>query len=368
MRLRGMALMLLGLAALPALGQETMSFEAVQGAWYGWLAGTGMEVKVAAMPDGAVAYLKTVQADAQPFLQEMRPSIEGQDLVLSSMQAPQPFTMTFHFEGKILFGVFDDGVIPYTVALARAMPDVEALFAMPAPSAAETPMQSIRADARRTSSAENLRQLGAGFRRFAENSQGNVYPPLSGIPGMFAPDAESIYPTYVSDASLFVAAGHPDAAQLRRIAVDDPLAAIDDNSYWYLGYLVPNDDIARTYLAGYAAQARASDTAQFGATLKSGGVEMPRLKLGVEQLLVTNLDDPAEAAAIAARIPVTIERPGIQEGGSNVLFLDGHVEFLAYPGPFPMTQAFMEGLQTLEEQLSPAKEHDEQDDPASGRP
>ena len=48
-------------------------------------------------------------------------------------------------------------------------------------------------------------------------------------------------------------------------------------------------------------------------------------------------------------IPVIIERPGLQKGGSNVLFLDGHVEFIAYPGKWPMTEKFIKALESLDE-------------------
>src|SRR5690606_33600458 len=154
--------------------------------------------------------------------------------------------------------------------------------------------------------------------------------------------------------------------KLRQIAKDDPLVAIDDNSYWYLGYLVPNEEIADAFLRGYAAQAGAAATAHFGNVLRVRGVEVPRLRIGIEQLLVTNLDDPAEAAAVAARVPVMIERPGIHEGGSNVLFLDGHVEFLPYPGPFPMTEAFIQGLQQLETQFSAVDPTGAQNTPTPG--
>lgn len=353
-------------AALTAVGQEGMNLEAVQGAWYGWLVGTGMEVKIAAMPDGAIAYLKTVQPEMQPFLQEVAPSVDGNELLLRSLQAPQPFSMRFHFEGEILFGTYTEGASSYTVALARSMPDVERLFAAPSPLEQASPMEAAGALGRRQASANNLRRIGEALRAYASQSADSMYPALSTIPGMLAPAAENFYPTFLSDASLFVAPGHPDAVQLRKIAHDDPLVAINDTSYWYLGYLVPNETIAEAYLKGYVAQAGMSETAQFGNALKSEGIEVPRLRTGIEQLLVSDLDDPAEFAAVASQIPVMIERPGIQGSGGHVLFLDGHVEFLAYPGPFPMNEGFIEGLRQLEAEFSPIGDDDGQDDTSSG--
>lgn len=362
--LRFAIVLALVVVCLPAMAQEALTLEAVQGTWYGWLAGTGMELKVGAMPDGAVAYLKTVQSSAQPFLQELRPSIENEEFVLESLQAPQAFTMRFHFEGEILFGTYSESQRTITIALARSMPDVEALFVSPAIAAEADPMRSARADGRRNASAAHLRQIGEALRAYATASENKQYPALNPIPGIFAPEAASLFPAYVKDATLFVASSHPNAAALRKIATDDPLVAIDDNSYWYLGYLVPNEEIAQAYLHGYAAAAAAGT---FGDVLRIRGIEVPRLRVGIEQLLVSNLDDDAELADVAARIPVMIERPGLHDGGSNVLYLDGHVEFLPYPGPFPMTPDFIEGLQQLEAQFTTSGDIDEQDHSAGGR-
>ena len=38
------------------------------------------------------------------------------------------------------------------------------------------------------------------------------------------------------------------------------------------------------------------------------------------------------------QIPVFIERPSQHDGGANVVYLDGHAEFLSYPGEWPMTE------------------------------
>ena len=135
---------------------------------------------------------------------------------------------------------------------------------------------------------------------------------------------------------------------------------IDDHSYWYFGYLLPNEKIAAAFLQAYHALAQSGQPLQLGEKLSAGGVDIPRLRVGVEELLQSDINDADEAAAVKARIPVMIERPGFHDGGSNVLFLDGHVEFLPYPGPFPMTEAFIEGLRALEEQLDPMTESEAQ--------
>ncbi len=50
-----------------------------------------------------------------------------------------------------------------------------------------------------------------------------------------------------------------------------------------------------------------------------------------------------------SKIPVIVERPGHhQPMGGHVLYLDGHVEYLRYPGKFPMSKSFIEGLYELD--------------------
>jgi prepilin-type processing-associated H-X9-DG protein len=337
-------------AACAAGAADTMDFERVQGTWYGWLAGTGMEVKIATLPEGAVAYLKTVQPGAQAFLQEVNPVIADEHLVLQSLHAPQPFGMRLRFEGQILFGTFDDTHTTYTVALARSMPDVEQLFVAPMP-AAQPPssVRSARAEGRRASSGRNMRQLGAALLAYASEAAEGRFPPLSREAGNLAPDGSAVYPRYVRDATLFIPPGHPDTDRLRALARTDPLEVISDHGYWYLGFTLPDEQTAVAFLEAYRALADPQRPVDLGETVTAAGVQIPRLREGVERLLVANPDDPAEAAAAMARIPILIERPGLHEGGSNVLFLDGRVEFMPYPGPYPMTEAVITRLQALDD-------------------
>lgn len=50
----------------------------------------------------------------------------------------------------------------------------------------------------------------------------------------------------------------------------------------------------------------------------------------------------------AAAIPVVVEWPGHHRRGGVVTFLNGHTEYMTYPGKFPMTKEFIEGLRSLD--------------------
>lgn len=71
-----------------------------------------------------------------------------------------------------------------------------------------------------------------------------------------------------------------------------------------------------------------------------------RLRQGIERFLITDINNPAEGAVAASRVPIAWDHISTATadfahvpGGGNILYLDGHVEFVRYPGErFPMTE------------------------------
>jgi len=77
-----------------------------------------------------------------------------------------------------------------------------------------------------------------------------------------------------------------------------------------------------------------------------------RLREGAERFLITDITNPAGSAVAQSIVPVMVDsmagyrRGGATSnrvvrfnhvpGGSNVLYMDGHVEFLKFPGKFPV--------------------------------
>ena len=68
-----------------------------------------------------------------------------------------------------------------------------------------------------------------------------------------------------------------------------------------------------------------------------------RLKEGIERFTITDIDNPAQTAEAQSTIPVIWDKIKEYElfeynhlpGGGNVLYMDGHVEYLRYPSKFP---------------------------------
>lgn len=83
-----------------------------------------------------------------------------------------------------------------------------------------------------------------------------------------------------------------------------------------------------------------------GTQVGSDGNTLYRLREGIERFLITDINNPGASSKASSVIPVMWDHIStkVQDfahvpGGGNVLYLDGHVEFLKYPSSrFPMTQ------------------------------
>ena len=91
-----------------------------------------------------------------------------------------------------------------------------------------------------------------------------------------------------------------------------------------------------------------SDT--FPGTQVGGGNILYRLREGIERFLITDINNPAASAKAASEIPVMWDHLTAKRGytahapgGINVLYLDGHIEYVPYLGAmgtrFPATAA-----------------------------
>ncbi len=72
-----------------------------------------------------------------------------------------------------------------------------------------------------------------------------------------------------------------------------------------------------------------------------------RLREGIERFLITDINNPASSAKAQSEIAVMLDFLSTNvgwefnhvPGGCNVLWMDGHVEFIRYPGRWPVTPA-----------------------------
>ncbi len=78
----------------------------------------------------------------------------------------------------------------------------------------------------------------------------------------------------------------------------------------------------------------------------AGGETVYRLREGIERFMITDINNPAAGARAQSQIFVMFDVLSTDPkdyshvpGGSNVLFMDGHVEFVRYPGQAPVNDA-----------------------------
>lgn len=192
---------------------------------------------------------------------------------------------------------------------------------------------------------KNMQQLGLTFKMFANEIKGEVFPHLSREPGrlMFAWEGDGhalegdgvLSEEFLTDHTLVGCPGSGPAS-----------IAPDDTDFAYLGYLMRNDDDVRRFAEAYERWASTDDGtgAWFTDDMPRSPEEgITRVREGVERFLITVINNPAGAALAQSQIPTLVEwpdrhaAPGGQQGG-NVLFMDGHVEFIPYPGKWPMTE------------------------------
>ena len=107
-----------------------------------------------------------------------------------------------------------------------------------------------------------------------------------------------------------------------------------DSDYIYLGFGIRDQAAMDAYVE--ACEKHGMD---MGTLTSPGGIPGPR---GDIVTLRANLSDPAS-------IPVLIEYAVHEPSGGNVVYLDGHVEFVKYGSKFPMTDEFFSAIEAISE-------------------
>ena len=257
-----------------------------------------------------------------------------------------------------------------------------------------------RESARRASCQNNLKQMGLVFKMYANESKGELFPPLKRLKcetdgvvnkedGFNAiPDGYAIYPEYLTDINVLICPSDSDASDVPGGEWNlngDPGQPVlpcrfDAKSYNYYAWAIMNrdllgrnpdgtlvdqnkqpfefygGDINADFIVGmleikdgYAAWVAGTATDSFfDADASAGDTTIYRLREGIERFFITDINNPASSSLAQSTVWIMVDdmqsgNPDMMNhlpGGCNVLYMDGHVDFLRYPSETPVSVAW----------------------------
>jgi prepilin-type N-terminal cleavage/methylation domain-containing protein/prepilin-type processing-associated H-X9-DG protein len=252
-----------------------------------------------------------------------------------------------------------------------------------------------RESARRASCANNLKQMGIVLKMYSNEAKGGKFPTKCPSFYGFSPKAAALYPEYLTDLNIWlcpsdankgepftpesgvwnwvkdsistppVAAGAPGYGEIDLVKLDGTYGvsgAIEghgDLSYIYLGWVIgknawldPATDLLLAYADAMSDESKLDQDINFTKTVADANNEIPagtpltayRFREGIERFFITDINNPAASSKAQSEIAIMWDVVIIDvasfshiPGGANVLYMDGHVEFLRYPSEFPVT-------------------------------
>jgi RNA polymerase sigma factor (sigma-70 family) len=206
--------------------------------------------------------------------------------------------------------------------------------------------------ARLAAASENLKIIGEALLAYSAQSEGNRLPPMvSDAPGVWVPDLRVLYPRFIKDPALLVRPSLNDPSLLSAMQAALNASPPDyakahelmARSYVYTGYVL----LDASALSTFKSAVESTNKPDLESDIDTADRMLRRLKRDVEFFFVENRSDPRAAANTRATIPIMFETVestvfGRDPDGANVLYLDGHVDYVRFGSQFPVTAGVQE--------------------------
>ena len=197
--------------------------------------------------------------------------------------------------------------------------------------------------------ADNMAQVWAG----------NGFQPTSGVPN------QDFYPCELDNDSCsylyFGWAMHiPGITDDPHVFTSNDIGGlITEATSYFSSKGIPNEKISGFVDAIYNMQAAVDDPPidQLGPLdrdINTTSMTIYRYREGIERFYITDINNPAASTAAQSEISVMSDFIGQGQsdqmqfnhipGGSNVLYMDGHVEYVKYPGGWPVSPLLAQAM------------------------